>query len=249
MQIQELVGEHENGNLKNGVCVAKFGVYPNHHNAEIYQHVFGLTNWDLDSSKQPVDVKLDGKVTKCQYKDTTVTFVVERYNSKTCHVMVYFLKRKVSFDKNVQVLGPKQSVLDLITLKDPGDTHRRCRRLNDDDRKELLKERPDYAWMLLRPHKGSNDQEISLDFLLRKLQNTKSDEYSNVAIFDYDGPECVLGDVLEGQTIDSLDHRNPRITGLVLEGTKTYVNYMSNKILFEVFYAGKNKYKLCAKLI
>ena len=114
-----------------------------------------------------------------------------------------------------------------------------------------MKERPDYAWMLLRPHKGPevNEQKISLDIVVLNLRHEPSDKYLTVTIFHYYGPECVLEDVLEGQTNDSLDHSQPRITGLVLEGRKTYVKYMSNNILFEVFCDGKNRYKLCAKLI
>lgn len=239
----------------NGKAVAVFEAYPWESRGKVYQGVKGRTNKDLDPSVNLIDVKLDGCVTERKCGKTIVRFVVKLYDiNKHKYCIVVYLDKasrdlRVSFDEKVQVLAPNQTVEALERLKDDTSS-KKCRRLSKGDREALMEMRPDFAWMRLKRNKPyskktdepePNDGAIPLRHLFLKLQHYK---VLLLAEFCYTGPRCVLGDVLEGQTNDSLGHFLPRIEGVVLKGKMTYVKYSGKKILFQVREVKTHKYEL-----
>lgn len=239
----------------NGKAVAVFKANPWEYRGKVYESVIGKTNKDLDPSVKLIDVELDGRVTERECGKTIVRFVVRLYDiNKHKYCIVVYLDKasrdlRVSFDKNVQVIAPNQTAAATERLKDYPSS-KKCRRLSKGDREALMEMRPDFAWMRLKRNKPyskktdepePNDGAIPLRHLFLKLQHYK---LVRLAEFCYTGPRCVLGDVLEGQTNDSLGHFLPRIEGVVLKGKTTYVKYYGTKISFEVREVETHKYEL-----
>ena len=245
------------GNKKE-LVVAVFKPNPTLYKWQVFRSVKGMTNKDLDPSMILIPVKLDGHITHRNCGNTILRFEVKIFDSladKYC--VVVSLGKKVSFEKDVEVIGHNRNVDAINNLKDSPSRPCKLWRLSEFDRETLMKMRPDFAWMRLEPRKvhyktidefEPNDGAISLPKFFRRLQYLSSGNFLRVAMFCYTGPKCVLGDVLEGQTNDSLDQLKPRIAGVVLSGVMTYVEYDYEKILFEVYCVDTTNYEVRAKL-